>query len=60
MNIDVGCPQVIIIYKNIFFSKEPGYYEDEQFGIRLENIFMVKEVETTVNMIKVLWICTLS
>lgn len=37
-----------------FFSKEPGYYEDEQFGIRLENIFIVKEVETTVNMIKVL------
>ncbi|XP_052709369.1 uncharacterized protein LOC128184084 isoform X3 [Crassostrea angulata] len=30
-----------------FFSDEPGYYEDEQFGIRLENIFMVKEVETT-------------
>lgn len=37
-----------------FFPQEPGYYEDEQFGIRLENIFMVKEVETTVNMIKVL------
>lgn len=45
---------MLIIYKNIFFSKEPGYYEDEQFGIRLENIFMVKEVETTVNIIKVL------
>lgn len=45
-----------MIYKNIFFSKEPGYYEDEQFGIRLENIFMVKEVETTVNIIKVLLI----
>lgn len=29
-----------------FFSDEPGYYEDEQFGIRLENIFMVKEEET--------------
>lgn len=42
------------LQKYIFFSKEPGYYEDEQFGIRLENIFMVKEVETTVNMIKVL------
>lgn len=54
MNIDVGCPQVLIIYKNIFFPQEPGYYEDEQFGIRLENIFMVKEVETTVNMMKVL------
>lgn len=41
--------------QKIFFPpQEPGYYEDEQFGIRLENIFMVKEVETTVNMIKVL------
>lgn len=29
-----------------FFSDEPGYYEDGQFGIRLENIFMVKEVDT--------------
>ncbi|XP_062613276.1 xaa-Pro aminopeptidase 1-like isoform X2 [Saccostrea cucullata] len=29
-----------------FFSDEPGYYEDEKFGIRLENIFMVKEVDT--------------
>nr|XP_022293537.1 xaa-Pro aminopeptidase 1-like isoform X1 [Crassostrea virginica] len=26
-----------------FFSDEPGYYEDGQFGIRLENIVMVKE-----------------
>ncbi|XP_061176383.1 xaa-Pro aminopeptidase 1-like isoform X2 [Saccostrea echinata] len=29
-----------------FFSDEPGYYEDGKFGIRLENIFMVKEVDT--------------
>lgn len=28
-------------------SNEPGYYEDETFGIRIENIIMVKEVETT-------------
>lgn len=42
-----------MIYKNIFFFKEFGYYEDEQFGIRLENIFMVKEVEIMVNMMKV-------
>ncbi|KAF2861914.1 peptidase M24 [Piedraia hortae CBS 480.64] len=27
-------------------SNEPGYYEDGNFGIRIENIFMVKETET--------------
>jgi len=27
-------------------SDEPGYYEDGSFGIRIENIIMVKEVET--------------
>ncbi|KAG9246373.1 putative Xaa-pro aminopeptidase P [Calycina marina] len=28
-------------------SNEPGYYEDGSFGIRIENIIMVKEVDTT-------------
>jgi len=28
-------------------SDEPGYYEDGAFGIRIENIIMVKEVETS-------------
>ncbi|KAL7627125.1 hypothetical protein AAE478_003901 [Parahypoxylon ruwenzoriense] len=27
-------------------SDEPGYYEDGSFGIRIENIIMVKEVQT--------------
>jgi Xaa-Pro aminopeptidase len=27
-------------------SNEPGYYEDGTFGIRIENIVMVKEAET--------------
>jgi Xaa-Pro aminopeptidase len=27
-------------------SNEPGYYEDGSFGIRIENIIMVKEAET--------------
>ena len=27
-------------------SNEPGYYEDGKFGIRIENIVMVKEVDT--------------
>ncbi|XP_063404111.1 xaa-Pro aminopeptidase 1-like isoform X6 [Mytilus trossulus] len=33
----------------MFFSDEPGYYEAGQFGIRLENIVMVTEAETTYN-----------
>jgi Xaa-Pro aminopeptidase len=28
-------------------SIEPGYYEDGSFGIRIENIVMVREVETS-------------
>lgn len=27
-------------------SNEPGYYEDGRFGIRIENVVMVKEVTT--------------
>jgi Xaa-Pro aminopeptidase len=27
-------------------SNEPGYYEDGSFGIRIENIVMVKEAKT--------------
>lgn len=27
-------------------SNEPGYYEDGQFGIRIENVMLVREVET--------------
>lgn len=27
-------------------SNEPGYYQDGAFGVRIENIFMVREVET--------------
>jgi len=26
-------------------SNEPGYYEDEQYGIRIENLIMVQEKE---------------
>lgn len=28
---------------------EPGYYEDGQFGIRIENVVLIKPVETTVS-----------
>ena len=34
----------------MFLSDEPGYYEDGEFGIRIENIILVKEVELKVNM----------
>jgi Xaa-Pro aminopeptidase len=27
-------------------SNEPGYYEDGSFGIRIENVIMVREVKT--------------
>jgi len=27
-------------------SNEPGYYEDGNFGVRIENLVVVKEVET--------------
>ena len=30
-------------------SDEPGYYEDGNFGIRIENVIMVKEVKTKYN-----------
>ncbi|XP_067675781.1 xaa-Pro aminopeptidase ApepP-like [Haliotis asinina] len=31
----------------MYFSDEPGYYEDKQFGIRLETIVMVEKVNVT-------------
>lgn len=33
-------------------SNEPGYYEDGEFGIRIENIFIVKNVEDTAYKLK--------
>lgn len=30
----------------MFVSNEPGYYEDGEFGIRIENILLVVEKET--------------
>ena len=32
-----------------FVSLEPGYYEDGAFGIRIENVLLVKPVELQVN-----------
>ena len=31
------------------FPTEPGYYEDGAFGIRIENVVVVKEIETKHN-----------
>ena len=31
------------------FPIEPGYYEDGAFGIRIENVVVVKEIETKYN-----------
>ena len=28
----------------VFFSVEPGFYEDGSFGIRIENVLLVKPV----------------
>ena len=30
-------------------SDEPGYYPEGEFGVRIENLVMVKEAETTVD-----------
>ncbi|OXA57386.1 xaa-Pro aminopeptidase 1 [Folsomia candida] len=35
--------------ENMFLSNEPGYYEEGQFGIRLENIIRVVEAKTKYN-----------
>ncbi|KAK2976059.1 hypothetical protein RJ640_024787 [Escallonia rubra] len=34
------------LLKGMVVSNEPGYYEDHEFGIRIENLLYVKEVDT--------------
>ncbi|KAJ8751981.1 hypothetical protein K2173_000727 [Erythroxylum novogranatense] len=34
------------LLKGMIVSNEPGYYEDHAFGIRIENLLFVKEVDT--------------
>ncbi|KAF3454476.1 hypothetical protein FNV43_RR04923 [Rhamnella rubrinervis] len=34
------------LQKGMIVSNEPGYYEDHAFGIRIENLLCVKEVDT--------------
>ncbi|KAJ4954950.1 hypothetical protein NE237_011733 [Protea cynaroides] len=37
------------LQKGMVISNEPGYYEDHSFGIRIENLLIVKEVVTPNN-----------
>ncbi|KAL4556321.1 hypothetical protein LXL04_038969 [Taraxacum kok-saghyz] len=34
------------LLKGMIISNEPGYYEDHAFGIRIENLLFVKEIDT--------------
>lgn len=36
------------LQKGMIVSNEPGYYEDHTFGIRIENLIVVKEVNTPI------------
>jgi Xaa-Pro aminopeptidase len=37
------------LYANMLVSDEPGYYEDGEFGIRIENIVRIKQATTKYN-----------
>ncbi|XP_077992891.1 xaa-Pro aminopeptidase 1-like [Glandiceps talaboti] len=39
----------VALQAGMFLSDEPGYYEDGSFGCRLENVVMVKPIETKHN-----------
>ena len=39
---------VAVFFFFFFVSLEPGYYEDGAFGIRIENVLLVKPVELQV------------
>lgn len=44
----------------MILSNEPGYYEQDKFGIRIENLMVVKKKETQVNNIIITFIINLS
>lgn len=53
LNVHEGPQSISYRYENItglqggmIVSNEPGYYEDRSFGIRIENLLVVREVET--------------
>ena len=41
-------PFFFFFFNFFFVSLEPGYYEDGAFGIRIENVLLVKPVELQV------------
>ena len=41
-------PFFFFVFVFFFVSLEPGYYEDGAFGIRIENVLLVKPVELQV------------
>lgn len=42
------CVNLLVLFIGIGLS-EPGYYENGEFGIRLENVLVVKEADTKFN-----------
>jgi len=48
--INIGYdPMHTKLYEGMFFSDEPGYYEDESFGVRLETLVGVVDAKTPNN-----------
>ena len=48
-------PPELFLTPSTLHSNEPGYYEDGNFGVRVENLVVVKEVETPNRCEKSLW-----
>ncbi|CAN0317171.1 xaa-Pro aminopeptidase 2 [Lampetra fluviatilis] len=44
--VGIGTSYDIGLHEGMFTSIEPGYYQDNEFGIRLENIAMVVKADT--------------
>jgi Xaa-Pro aminopeptidase len=46
MSISSRYTNTVGLVENMVVSNEPGYYEDNEFGIRIENLCVIKQVET--------------
>ncbi|XP_067904067.1 xaa-Pro aminopeptidase 2 [Heterodontus francisci] len=44
--VGIGSPHTCPLREGMFTSIEPGYYEDNEFGIRIEDVAMVVKAET--------------
>lgn len=42
-------PADVPLEEGMILSNEPGYYEDGQFGVRIENLYIVTKIETEHN-----------